>query len=542
MQRLIPLLMLVLPACAPVAPEPNPVPPTSTVPTPSVPVGEEKLPEVDVPKDEQLAVEMYHAFARERDYAKALKCAKVIVSDYPDSTHRDEAKMLLAELPKREDDFKKFTLPTKGEWEKLKPKLSREEQIAYLASRIRLITAHHRRGGSCGFDFLPNRYDAFNRQFVELPNETEGRHYSNEEIQKHKLRELINPLSELSGAESNGWGSPRIDGLKLTVKDIPLLTKHLKDDWHVHCAIAGKTIPAPYIWSTRMWIATIISQIADHDLCGIGVAHRDIGWYGHPPKEWEIHRLDQWAKDHADTSETDLQWELLQVDWDLKKDYGQVQWRVQRLLKANDLSPKRRALISDWLQPLFLSDDYHKWTWATWMYNDFSPKEAVMVAKENLDNPNSRVRIASANMLFRHGDKADKDKVRPIMGEHLARNSLREDYCWNHSARLLIESGSEEAMKQAMRLFENESLRRATEDTRAHVLVLYAQKGCNEPYMFYSSLFETSDAPSYSLSRAVARVFAEYEPEVKQMLANYPKDPHSLYPALKKWLDGKLKK
>ncbi len=59
---------------------------------------------------------MLVAFAGDRDFAQALKDAKLITDKFPDTRFNEYAKQMAKQLPRRKDDFKKFKLPTLEEW------------------------------------------------------------------------------------------------------------------------------------------------------------------------------------------------------------------------------------------------------------------------------------------------------------------------------------------------------------------------------------------------------------------------------------------
>ena len=76
------------------------------------------------------------AFAGDRDYAEAERNARLIVERFPNSSFHPCAVRLVAELPRRRDDFKTFKLPTAEEWAGLQKKLSHAEQIDWLVEDV----------------------------------------------------------------------------------------------------------------------------------------------------------------------------------------------------------------------------------------------------------------------------------------------------------------------------------------------------------------------------------------------------------------------
>lgn len=270
---------------------------------------------------------MLLAFGESREYAEALKIARRIDTVYRNTEYHPQARRLLTELPKRADDFKTLTLPTAEEWKKLKSKLSHDEQIDYLASRLRLIRM------TTGFEgaFFP---------------------YQAQHADAERKKPLINPYSELVGNE-NEWfwpECPKADGLKLTLKDVPALAKHLKDDWLTLCA--GHNREA-YSRTNRGLLTHAINDLADHDLCAIRYDGEE-RWDRLTPKEIdaEIERITKWAKAHETLSEIDLQWALYQQEMKGKGAEGFV-WvkdRMKKLLSHKALSKERREEVVEALR------------------------------------------------------------------------------------------------------------------------------------------------------------------------------------------------
>jgi hypothetical protein len=76
-----------------------------------------------------------------RDYPAALSYAKHLSSPlFRDFEFQDRAQKLLQELPSRmNEDFVTFTLPTPGQWERMRRDMTRAQQIRFLADRLRLV-------------------------------------------------------------------------------------------------------------------------------------------------------------------------------------------------------------------------------------------------------------------------------------------------------------------------------------------------------------------------------------------------------------------
>ena len=202
---------------------------------------------------------MLVAFAGDRDYARTLALALQIDKLYPGTPFHEYARGMARQLPGRMDDFKKFKLPTAAEWAGLKKKLTRQEQIDYLCERLRLLNCFQmsQPGG-----YLPNE-----TQYAEPCGMKANASWG---LSKGKT-EVINPLTELVGPSNwYGEGKPRPKGLALTLKDVPSLGKHLREDRYVLIVSFWRDFhPDRSLGSTRPMIAEIIDGVARRDICRI---------------------------------------------------------------------------------------------------------------------------------------------------------------------------------------------------------------------------------------------------------------------------------
>ena len=106
---------------------------------------------------------MLEAF-RGTDYPGALALATHLASPLFDGwSEQQRAKELVAEIPRRGDDFHALALPTPADWEKQTAATTREARVAFLCARLRLLRAwqHGIPGGiSYGDDQLDPSADA----------------------------------------------------------------------------------------------------------------------------------------------------------------------------------------------------------------------------------------------------------------------------------------------------------------------------------------------------------------------------------------------
>ena len=438
------------------------------------------------------------AFA-ERDYAEALKLARRIDTVYPATEYHPQARRFLDELPKRLDDFKTFTLPTPEEWRKLKGRLSHDEQVEYLASRLRLLRM------TPGYETRVVPQEA---QFADA----------------ERKQPLVNPYSELVGGGPVWYRSdiPATEGMKLTVKDIPVLAKHLKDDWLTLCA--GYT-RFNHSRTTRGLLRGIINHLADHNLCA--TEFDDL-----TPKQIdaEVERITKWAKARETLSEVDLQWALYQQEKDEKR-FGEVTWRMGKLLAHKSLSKERRAELYADLKQRYERDDGWTRHEILDLFLKYDPKTGLKLAEEAMAKGVNE--YLAAHIVFVAGDKA---KARPIMGRELANET--SGLHWFNTLLLLLEDGTKESLAEAARLFDNKELLKNKAD-RSQALALCAKAGLSEPYRFYRERLD-EEQTAERFADEIAKEFAKDDPDVKKIVADHPKAADQI-PHLKKWLDAKLK-
>jgi hypothetical protein len=196
---------------------------------------------------------MLTAFVGDRDYERAEKIANKLVKSYSETMFHHDAVRLAAQLPRRRDDFVKLKLPTATEWQQLKQKLSRSEQIDFLCRRLRLL--------NCFQSSQPGVCRWSDKQFAEpcriAPNASWG-------LDQGKT-EVINPYTELLGLSHDGS-----TGLKLTAKDVPQLAGYLRDDWYVLGISFWRDFhPGRNLGDTRSILQEIINDLAGKEICKV---------------------------------------------------------------------------------------------------------------------------------------------------------------------------------------------------------------------------------------------------------------------------------
>lgn len=83
---------------------------------------------------------MLEVFTHDRDYPRTIAMCKHLAKPvFEEYTYQKTAVRLAAQLEKRGDDFGKLALPKPAEWEAMKKNLKRDEQVKFLAERLRLL-------------------------------------------------------------------------------------------------------------------------------------------------------------------------------------------------------------------------------------------------------------------------------------------------------------------------------------------------------------------------------------------------------------------
>ena len=230
---------------------------------------------------------MLVAFAGDRDFAETKQHAESLVQRYPGTRFHNYAVKLAGEMPKRPEDFKKLSLPTPKQWASLKKKLSRPEQIDYLAKRLRLL--------NCFQTGQPGGYSITEKQYAEPCGLSRNAAWGLGLGKTH----VINPYVELvGGSEGFGWEEDKKPGkgLDLTVTDIPFLAPFLRDDWHILCVSFWRDFsPNRHLDTTRPLFCKIINDIAKKEICSSKAMEK----MTEEALDKEIQRISDWARKNA---------------------------------------------------------------------------------------------------------------------------------------------------------------------------------------------------------------------------------------------------
>jgi len=156
---------------------------------------------------------MFSAYARQRNYSKAIVLGEFlsrnIFSGFGD---QKSAIALTRQLKTEKKDFKSFRLPDSLHWFKLKQKLTREQQIIYLADRLRLL--------NCILFKNPGSIDYKTDQYAVSNEEAENSGFPY--WRRYDKYKVINPFSQLIN-------------MKLNPREMELLLPYLLTDIYTPC-------------------------------------------------------------------------------------------------------------------------------------------------------------------------------------------------------------------------------------------------------------------------------------------------------------------
>jgi lysophospholipase L1-like esterase len=475
--------------------------------------------------------QMLVAFAGDRDYDRAMKSARILVKHFPETLFHDDAGRMLVELPKRRDDFGKLKLPSPDEWARLKEKLTRIEQIDFLCQRLRLLNVWTRGEQSA-------------RPVRDLSDNATWSH----EIEIKG--DVINPLDELLGPLN--WFGAKEDrpGMHLTVKDVPHLAKHLRDDWLMLCIHYWRDFhPSRTIPTTRHEVASIINEVAKKDICNLK------GWDRLAPAEIDrqIERIKRWAQENADKTALQLEWEVLDAMLASGKEWYSIRDRVESLLQ------QKQTKAYDVMKKMLESEKTDGWSKSQilQMYIEHGLGRAKDLAPKYLENKDESLRFNAALIVFKTGEKL---KARVILGDALASDRVVR---YEQAVEALLKDGFPESRKQVERLFVNPTLRHprggATDMMRSTIFGQCLQAGMKDPYRFYLPLLDINKSRlstfdkqgkevGYSqfdstiaemFAKEIVEYFAMNDPAVQEIARKFPKVAEQI-PHLKKWLQAKL--
>jgi hypothetical protein len=393
---------------------------------------------------EVAGLRMLVAFVGDRDLAEAQRLADMVVRRYPATRHHSLAGVLAKELPRRQGDFDKLKLPSHAEWAELRKKLTKNEQIAYLADRLRLLNV-----SQLGQGFGPHDRCLEDMQYAEACGLADDASW----LGRGRTR-VINPLVQLVGGKE-GYASAQSEeypGVGLTVADIPRLAPYLREDWHVLCVTFWRDFaPARQLDdTTRQILVPIINRLAKHELCTV----ETLGRMTPAELEKEIERIAEWPTKSAGKSEGTILREALDLNWQPGKVDGKwLKPRLARLTELKDdgfiaLLHRRRADPDSSVEEL---------AWCLSIGRKIAAADFRKEATRLLDHEDSRVQQQASLVLHALGERK---QAHDAMGRVLEKGRLESvgDLSTAELLRFLLDEGTPEARTTIDRLFANPRL------------------------------------------------------------------------------------
>jgi hypothetical protein len=478
---------------------------------------------------------MLVAFAGDRDFAETRRLADAIVKRYPGTRFHEYAVKFAREMPKRQDDFKKLKLPTPDEWAALKKKLSRAEQITYLAERIRLL--------NCFQWGQPGGYSIADVQYAEPGGMSRDASFGGGE----GTTRVINPYVELVGGEEGIFRgreeNTKIKGMELKVADIALLAPHLRDDWHILCVSFWRNFhPDRNLGTTRPLIAEIINDLSKRDLSRV----RDMSSMSEADIDKHIKKMILWSQENAKKTEDELAWEGLEDEVKAgQRFYWLRNYSVFLQRKDKRLVPILLKYVDE-LDPKGHKEEPRTGAWdeqatASILADCLAldPPAFKVAVKRLADHHLTPVRLLVGRILHAGGEKEEARKVfAPILEKgdpfHMQRQDLPAVF------EALLSDRSEPSTAVARLLFKN---KRYVEIEDGAVRVSLVQQcgdaGIGDGYLAYLPLLEVPEKGK-EIAKELTNKLAPKDPEIVRITKMFPKASDQIAP-LKEWLKAKAK-
>jgi hypothetical protein len=491
---------------------------------------------VDIARDrlgQVYGYQMLGAFAGDRDYEKTFKWAKVLAKRFAGSRFHAYAVELTRQLPRRRDDFKKLKLPKAADWAKKKKTLTRKQQVDFLCARLRLL--------NCFQWGQPGGVSYSDTQYAEPCGIARNASWG-----LGKGTKVINPLVELAGQVDGviGKKKDRPQGLGLTVKDIPLLAPHLREDWFMPTVSFWRDFhPDRKLHRTRPLVASLINDLAKRPLCDpaklAGLTEKE--------REKEIQRIIRWAKENSGKAQIKLLLEAVenalqtgQRWWDVRNQADQlVQLKVK---KAVPLLLRFLPLPSTGKYDIEAILDHCR---------RLDPAAVKGVAVKYLRHADLGVRAQAGFILLRTGDK---EKARAALKRVLQKGDYSNvtGETLSEVVEALLKEGSGESRKAAAAVFGGVRLAGFDSSERVRIMKAFAKAGLPGPYRYYLRLLAVKgkQIADTTYGEPVAEVFASEvvddfasdDPEVQQIRTTPAGKPKQRVVAVTAWLKMKIKK
>jgi len=275
--------------------------------------------------------ELLYSFSFERAYKKSIILAKHLsIPEFYDFRYRKTVLELAEQLKNRNDDFIELRLPSKTTWDSLKQSLKRDEQIDYLAERLRLLNCIQWSQPG-GISYTSEQYSVPIVSFIEL-KQPKSNFPSGFSQEKAQVYEVLNPYEELLN-------------MSLSVKDLKNILPYLaSSDYILGYSFFRDFQPQRVLHQVNWVVSNII-------LKSVGIEFLDMSTFDTldaETKQDEIKKIIKWCDENQNKTQEELTRGILETTtkWSefnmamsvsLEHKYGVIPILVKRINDFNSM-------------------------------------------------------------------------------------------------------------------------------------------------------------------------------------------------------------
>lgn len=375
---------------------------------------------------------MLESFSHSRDYDRTLALAQHLSKPVFDGySYQERAKELAEQLARRRDDFHDFKLPSEEEWGGLQTKLNRDEQIKYLAARLRLLNC---------FQFS----QPGGVSYKSPQSAAAGAVY----LEADEANKVINPYTELLQ-------------MRLEIAELPALIPFLADENFMPTFSYWRDFhPDRTLHRVNWAVAEIVNDAAHRDLAQLR-QFMDLDANG---RQAHLGKLLAWCRENSGKTRTQL---VLQTLADSKEwpEFQKAAGEAVRL-KLTEAYPQLARRVADFPES---QDDVAELCYA------LNAPEAAVDARRWITLPNKNTRFWAALILLKHGNMRE--------GYDTLVEVLTKDdgsYLYPRAIEPLLAAKTEDTMKLAVGILNKQRFELTSFESGAilHRLFLAGRREC----------------------------------------------------------------
>ncbi len=360
--------------------------------------------------------DMLSAFSHQRNFTEAIvfgnHLSKKVFNGYP---YQKEAAALTRQLKSDIGDFKTFRLPDSLEWSSLNQRLSRNQQIIYLAERLRLLNCiQPGQPGGIGYSMYQFSIPYSEAQHLKISYWDYSPKYT-----------VINPYVELIK-------------MNLNPHEVEILLPYLLTDTYIPSYSYFRDFRPNRTLHKLSWVAEdLIFEITDRSFFdsryfyGLTLAQKNA----------EIEKIKQWCDENVGLSKEERTIKILKTDTGWTNFHKAME--TAKAAKYNGLLP---IIVQRY-------NDFNKTYWPVQreamtetMYEIGNEKYINVVREWNKDTTNMEINLWTTLFLIKY----DKDSYEPAMAELAA--ILKQDdgsFYYPRAMDLLLSLNDKKALKLA---------------------------------------------------------------------------------------------